>query len=154
MIDCDGKKCVDNILIIFKVQYLIVFLFFILKAIILVINYIIINEFSIFHSFLVIQLEQINEILRKDYIDDIYLKVFINVLMIAISIFFILMLLEIIEINICNLSQNTKKNIGNRAILDKELSAIFEDFDDEEEKEEKDDNEKKDEKDEKDEKDV
>ena len=148
IIDYNGKKYIDNILIIFKVQYLIVFLFFILKAIILVINYIIINEFSIFHSFLVIQLEQITELLRKDYKDDIYLKVFINVLLIAISIFFILMLLEIIEINICNLSQNTKKNIGNRAILDKELSAIFEDFDgEEEEKDEKDENEKKDEKD-------
>ena len=54
--------------------------------------------------------------------------------------------MEIIEINICNLSRNTKKNIENRALLDKELSAVYEDNlgEEEEEKEEKDQNVEKD----------
>ena len=64
--------------------------------------------------------------------------------------------MEIIEINICNLSRNTKKNIENRALLDKELSAVYEDNlgeEEEEEKEEKDEKEEKEEKVEKEEKD-
>ena len=46
----------------------------------------------------------------------------------CINIFFILVFLEIIELNICNISYNTQKNIENRIINDKNNYSI--DFDD------------------------
>ena len=102
-------------------------LFFTFKSIVLVLNYVIVNEFSVCHSFLLIQITQIIEnaiILSLDFgsSDKTYdiLLAFIFVFF-ALNIFFILLFLEIIEINCCNINYNTKKNIAERATIDVEM---------------------------------
>jgi len=51
----------------------------------------------------------------------------------CINVFFILLFLEIVEINICKISYNNKKNIQKRAFIDIELSrSDYEDNNDEE----------------------
>ena len=133
---CEGYLCLEeynektyfgNILLIFNVNIFIMLLFFTLKAIVLVLNYVIINEFSVCHSFLLIQITQIIEnaiILSLDFgsSDKTYdiLLAFIFVFF-ALNIFFILLFLEIIEINCCNINYNTKKNIAERATIDVEM---------------------------------
>jgi hypothetical protein len=49
--------------------------------------------------------------------------------------FLILLFLEVIEINICKISYNTRKNISKRAFAEIENSKLYDDDDDSEEEE-------------------
>ena len=140
-IPCDAGCCVveynekeyfGNIILIFGLYGLYMFLLLFLKALLTLLSYIIIYEFSVCHSFIILNLSEIREfgLLRKKYEYIAY------IIFRCITIYFlvnilILIFLEIIEINICGLSFNTKKNIESRAILDSKYSIDDEMYDDE-----------------------
>ena len=71
--------------------------------------------------------------------EDIYYFI-INVVLLIIGIFFILIFLEMIEINFCGMSYNTKENVKNRSEIEIEFvdknKNDENNSDDEEEKEE------------------
>ena len=115
----NGKYYFAQILNIFSIPGLFLFIIYLLQGFTLALNYNVIYEFSVFHSFLVIQLYQILT-MKSDEESD-YILIIIQFL---IGIFFILVFLEIIEINICNISYNTKLNISKRAINDEELLTV------------------------------
>ena len=115
----NGKYYFAQILNIFSIPGLFLFIIYLLQGFTLALNYNVIYEFSVFHSFLVIQLYQILT-MKSDEEGD-YILIIIQFL---IGIFFILVFLEIIEINICNISYNTKLNISKRAINDEELLTV------------------------------
>ena len=115
----NGKYYFAQILNIFSIPGLFLFIIYLLQGFMLALNYNVIYEFSVFHSFLVIQLYQILT-MKSDEEGD-YILIIIQFL---IGIFFILVFLEIIEINICNISYNTKLNISKRAINDEELLTV------------------------------
>ena len=138
IVEYEDKKYFGNILSIFNITSLLSFSLYLLKAVLLVFNYIIIHSFTVCHSFLVIELTHILQIVglmifKKSYVLDISI-----LLLSFLNFFFILLFLEIIEINIWNISYNTTKNIESRAILDKVISDIVSEgnTDDEEEIEE------------------
>ena len=138
-VEYNGQHYLGNILGIINISGLFILLFLIIKAILLVFNYIIIHDFSVCHSFLLIQFSQIleNSSMVGLNLDNDNLKFFIILIFFCINIFFILLFLEIVEINICKISYNSKKNIQKRALIDKELSVSdYEDNNDDEEIEE------------------
>ncbi len=138
-VEYNGQHYLGNILGIINISGLFILLFLIIKAILLVFNYIIIHDFSVCHSFLLIQFSQIleNSSMVGLNLDNDNLKFFIILIFFCINIFFILLFLEIVEINICKISYNSRKNIQKRALIDKELSVSdYEDNNDDEEIEE------------------
>ena len=118
----NNKKYFANIWTIFNISGLFMFFIFILKAIISALNYVVIHDFSVCHSILIIQFMQITEKGTFDNSNNINhdtTTIFIlKFLFLCLNIFFILIFLEIIELNICNMNYNTQKNIENRSIDD------------------------------------
>lgn len=117
-VEYNGQYYYDNMLVIFSVFGVAMFIFVIIKAIILLINYFIIYNYSVCHSFLLIQLKNMFEIFL---FMTISIKFFYSLIIVLTIIFFfnisfILIFLEFIEINRCKLSDNTKKNISIRAV--------------------------------------
>ena len=109
------------------------FALFLIKAILLVLNYIIIHDFTVCHSFLFLQLFYFIEIVNLLVKENSLYKSITLLIISFINIFFILLFLEFIEINIFKISYNTKKNIESRAFDDKEFYAINDGENDEEE---------------------
>ena len=127
----NGKKYFGHILSIFDMNIFKRLLFFTLKSILLVLNYVIINEFSVCHYFLPIKINQLFEnslwyISFGFAIDDVFFKLIIASIFVifGLSIFCILLFLEIIEINCCKINYNTKKNIEKRAVTDLEFDDL------------------------------
>ena len=112
------KRYFANILAIFSIPGLFMFIIFILKAITLVLEYNIILNFTVFHSFLIIQLTQFLEASSIKMMGDSKAYLAITLINFVLSIFLIFLFLEIIEINIFKISHNTKSNIEMRAIND------------------------------------
>ena len=112
------KRYFANILAIFSIPGLFMFIIFILKAITLVLEYNIILNFTVFHSFLIIQLTQFLEASSIKMMGDSKAYLAITLINFVLSIFLIFLFLEIIEINIFKISHNTKTNIEMRGIND------------------------------------
>ena len=112
------KRYFANILAIFSIPGLFMFIIFILKAITLVLEYNIILNFTVFHSFLIIQLTQFLEASSIKMMGDSKAYLAITLINFVLSIFLIFLFLEIIEINIFKISHNTKTNIEMRGITD------------------------------------
>ena len=136
---CDGYLCLEeyngkyyfgNFVSILNINIFILLLFFTLKSIVLILNYVIINEFSVCHSFLLIKISQMLEnsihILIFGFGDDASSNIIIASIFIFFGfyIFFIFLFLEIIEINSCNINYNTKKNIASRANSDFDMEDL------------------------------
>ena len=123
----NGEYYFGNLLALFNMSFLFLLMIFILKAILLVLNYIIIHDFSVCHSFLIIQLTQLlgNISLLWFNLKENYYLLLILLFYFGINIFFILLFLEIIEVNICNISYNTKNNIQKRANSEMEISNLL-----------------------------
>ena len=85
------------------------FALFLIKAILLVLNYIIIHNFTVCHSFLFLQLFYFIEIVNLLAKENSLYKSITLLIISFINIFFILLFLEFIEINIFKISYNTKK---------------------------------------------
>ena len=134
------KHYYANILAIFTIHGLFWFIMLLLYSIITVINYIIIYKFSTFHSFIILIFGQIFYLfykIGKEENNKKYLLFIIALIATFFNIFFILLFLEIIEINICGISYNTSINIESRAISEIEFSiAENKEYNCEEEKEE------------------
>ena len=122
----NGKYYFGNLLSLFNMSFLFLLIIFILKSILLVLNFIIIYDFSVCHSFLIIQLTQMigNVSLLLLNLEETYYILIMILFFFGINIFFILLFLEIIEVNICNISYNTKKNIQIRAKSEMEISNL------------------------------
>ena len=145
----NGTTYLGNILEIFSVSGIFILILFILQAFIEIINYVVIHDLSVCHSFLIIHVTQILDLNKEEntfnkYNDDyVYLYIFLGVFLSVLSTVLILLFLEIIEIHICGLSYNTKKNIEKRAMLDEDVYDINDNdsinSDEEEEKDEKED---------------
>ena len=112
------KRYFANILAIFSIPGLFMFIIFILKAITLVLEYNIIHNFTVCHSFLIIQLTQFLEASSIKMMGDSKAYLAITLINFVLSIFLIFLFLEIIEINIFKISHNTKTNIEMRGITD------------------------------------
>ena len=120
LVEYNGDVYIGQILKIFSIFGVFMLLIMIAKAIIKILMYITINKFSIFHCFLLINFTYIiDEVDFRDS-DYLYLSIIINSIIFIFGTFFILVFLEIIELNICGMSYNTKKNIEKRAIFDAE----------------------------------
>ena len=138
----NDQKYFAHFLTIFNFSGLFFLFIFILKAVISVLHYIVIHDFSVCHSIFIIQFHQnILGILLKT--NNALLTFILIVLFLGINTFFISIFLEIIELNICNISYNTKKNIQGRIIDDNnyymiEMKQYKDDDVEEEEKEEED----------------
>ena len=119
-----GNYYSAQILTIFNIPGLFLFIIFLLKAILLVLNYIIIDKFSVCHSFFLIQFgfivnfKPLNELKKEKN------NIIISLVFFCVNIFFILLFLELIELNICKISYNSKFNIENRAISENELITM------------------------------
>ena len=137
----NGDNYFAHIFEIFRVSQIFIFFIYLFKAITLAFNYVIIYDFSVCHSFLLLHISQILEI--KIFIEgteDIIYIIFIIIFVYGVSTFLILLFLEIIEINICGISYDTKKNIEKRANIEMFISENEEEADDnsDEEKENED----------------
>ena len=125
-----------HILDIFTIPGLFMFIILLLKATLLVLDYIIILEFSVYHSFLFIHMAQITEISSIENIKETYFYHIFLLIFFFLGIFFVLLFLEMIELNICKISYNTKRNIESRAIDDKFYSILNNEENEEDEEEE------------------
>ena len=122
-----------HILDIFSIPGLFMFIILLLKAILLVLDYIIILEFSVCHSFLFIHITQILDISSMENIKNTYIKYIMGSIFFFLGIFFILLFLEMIELNICKISFHTKRNIERRAKVDSFYSILNNEENEEEE---------------------
>ena len=137
-----------NIILIFTIPGLFLFIFLIFRAIVLILNYITIHYFSVCHCFLLLHSIMIFDSgpFKKLNSGKFSMKtIFISLIFYILGFFFILVFLEIIELNICGLSYNTKKNIEERAMLDIEnfnINCIRDESNEENEEEEREETEK------------
>ena len=108
-VEYNNKNYFGNIIPIFTIEGLILFLITIMKTSLLLMNYIIVNKFTVFHSYFAFQFTYLTCILLLG-ITQIDAQIIIALLIyFVISTFFLLIFIEIIEINICNISYYTKK---------------------------------------------
>ena len=120
-VEYNNKNYFGNIIPIFTIEGLILFLITIMKTSLLLMNYIIVNKFTVFHSYFAFQFTYLTCILLLG-ITQIDAQIIIALLIyFVISTFFLLIFIEIIEINICNISYYTKKNIIEREIQETKL---------------------------------
>ena len=130
-VEYDGKKYVANILSMFNISGLILFIGLAIKPFMTLLNYTTINEFSVCHSFLILNVSELYGVASpngnsnniKDIFGD-FIMIIIKFGFFVINTFLVLLFLELIELNIFNLSDNTKQNIEQRAILDKQMLDI------------------------------
>ena len=136
-IEYNGKYYFGNIFSIFNISIIFMILYFILKSVLLVLNYNIIHNFSVCHSFLIYQFSQLFEFgpfvaFGFGDLSDSYPALVMILIFFVINTFFVLLFLEIIEINICKMNYNTKRNIEKRARIDSQFSDLIVINDDEE----------------------
>ena len=110
----NSKRYFAHIMQLFDFFSLYMLLENIFYSVIKVIIYITIHNFTVCHSFMVLIFSEIFNGLFTPYL--LYIIIFI--IFGLIQIFVVSIFLEIIEINICKISENTTKNIGNRAKLE------------------------------------
>ena len=116
-VEYNNKKYFGNIKTILNLPSLLTLVNILIKTIQLVLAYIVINDYSVCHSFLIVQKFSVVEF--GLFSDD--LSLFFQILgeiLTIISVFFIFLFLEIIQINICKLNYDVKKNIEKRAAED------------------------------------
>ena len=130
-IPCEGKYCFAefnekkyyaNLFAIFNVGSIFIFVIFLLKAILLTLNYYTINKFSVFHSFLLLNFTELFSLIGVN-IENFILKIIYIIIFCFFGIFFVLLFLEIIELNLCGMSFNIKKYIEKR--MDFENSSFL-----------------------------
>ena len=123
-VEYNNKKYFGNILTIFNYFSLIPLGDIFIKTIRLVLTYKVIDDFSVCHSFLICQPFTVMEfgLISDDF--NVIFSAF-SYILILINIFLILVFLEIIQINICKLNHDLKKNIETRAM--KEFLVITND---------------------------
>ena len=123
-VEYNNKKYFGNILTIFNYFSLIPLGDIFMKTIRLVLTYKVIDDFSVCHSFLICQPFTVMEfgLISDDF--NVIFSAF-SYILILINIFLILVFLEIIQINICKLNHDLKKNIETRAM--KEFLVITND---------------------------
>ena len=124
-VEYNNKKYFGNILAILNYSNLFTLGGVLIKTILLVLTYIVINDFSVCHSFLIGQMISIMEF--GSYGGLNFFISTIGIILSFISLFFILLFLEIIEINIYKLNYNFKKYIERRATDDNLLAIINDD---------------------------
>ena len=124
-VEYNNKKYFGNILAILNYSNLFTLGGVLIRTILLVLTYIVINDFSVCHSFLIGQMITIMEF--GSYGGLNFFISTIGIILSFISLFFILLFLEIIEINICKLNYNFKKYIERRATDDNLLAIINDD---------------------------
>ena len=140
-VEYDGKKYVANIFSAFNYSGLILLLGYAVKPFMTLLNYITINEFSVCHSFLILNVSELYTVMSVDdnKIEEIFGDATVAIIQIGfflINTFLILLFLEMIELNIFNISDNTKQNIEQRALYDKILVDSFKEGNSEDEIEE------------------
>ena len=116
-VEYNNKKYFGNVKTILNLPSLLTLVNILIKTIQLVLAYIVINDYSVCHSFLIVQKFSVVEF--GLFSDDLIL--FFQILgeiLTIISVFFIALFLEIIQINICKLNYDVKKNIEKRAAED------------------------------------
>ena len=136
LLEYNKKKYFAHIFSIFTLSGLMMLGFYLFRAILVMINYIIINDFSVLHSFLLIYCSEIIgiKLILLDINTNLYYFIYYIVVYLGLGIFFILLFLEVIELNICGLSFYVKSNIQSRAM--KELLLFNDEGDDSDEEEE------------------
>ena len=129
----DEEKYFAHIFQIFRGFGLFLFIFLLIKAILSVLNYVVIHRFSVCHTILIIHLSQIIELYtfkkraEKNEPKDIGYIVFVCVGVLIIGTILVLIFLEIIEVHIFGMDRNIRNNIEKRAMLDIELSDTNDD---------------------------
>ena len=131
-LDYEGAYYLDNINFIFyEYGYKLIGLFFcsIFYALLKLLLNLTINNYTVCHAFLLLQNKEItsnisNELKSKKGF------IFVGLLLLThlIEFFVILVFLEIIELNFCNLDENIRRNIKDRA--DRETRGSIKDIDD------------------------
>ena len=116
-VEYNNKKYFGNILTIFNYSSLFTLGGVLIKTILLILTYKVINDFSVCHSFLIGQILSVLEY-SSNYIYNNFFILIIVLILFVINIFFILVFLEIIQINICKLNYDLKKYIERRATQD------------------------------------
>jgi len=116
-VEYNNKKYFGNILTIFNYSSLFTLGCVLIKTILLILTYKVINDFSVCHSFLIGQILSVLEY-SSNYIYNNFFILTIVLILFVINIFFILVFLEIIQINICKLNYDLKKYIERRATQD------------------------------------
>ena len=81
------------------------------RGIFILFGYVLVNDFTPLHIVLILIIGEISFAFNNEYNWKLYLKIVFFLFL----IFFILIFLEIIELNLCGLQQNTKKNIIDRS---------------------------------------
>ena len=120
-VEYNNKKYFGNIYTLFTIEGLFIFLISMMKTALLLMNYIIMNIFTAFHSFLILQFAISNcSLIFHIIANDVTIFIILLIDNIIIT-FFLLIFVEIIEINICNISYYSKKNIIEREIEDLKL---------------------------------
>ena len=144
----NGETYFANIYEIFSIINVFLFFIFLFKAFKTVLNYAIIRYFSVCHSFIYFQLSKLMSIFEnKESLPGGNSYFFIKLALLIIDIFFSLIFLEIIEVNICGISYNTKDNVRIRSDIEIEfVEKTKNEEDNSDEEEEKEIKEEKDEK--------
>ena len=124
-VEYNGKNYFGNIVLIFTLPGLLLFFISLIKEVFTILIYLIIQDFSVCHPYLLINITDLILIMIATY--DIYYKVYIIVVVLVIGNFMILIYLEIIEINICGISHNSKRNIEERSISESECFEFNDD---------------------------
>ena len=136
-VEYNGSKYFANIRLLFIWPSAFIFCSYIINTILVILNYFVIRDYSVLHSFLLIHFSQIFELSEiLNFYKNIYFNIFLLVFSLLFGTFLILLFLEVIEINICKISYNTRKNISKRAFAEIENSKLYDDDDDSEEEEE------------------
>ena len=110
----NSKRYFAHIMQLFDFFSLYMFLENIFYSVIKIIIYITIHNFTVCHSFMILIFSEI----FNGLLTPLLLYMIIFIIFGLIQIFVVLIFLEIIEINICKISENTKKNIDDRAKLE------------------------------------
>ena len=92
-------------------EILIFILLLFLRCIFILFGFIAINYFEATHIVLIVIIGEISFLFEDDYDWKLYVKIFFFIIL----IFFILVYVEILELNIFGIQKNTKKNITNRS---------------------------------------
>ena len=119
----NGKPYLANMHEIFSIKGIFLFFLFLIRAFLIVLNNIIIHNFSVCHSFLYYLLCQMGSFytIINDENNKINAIYFIIIISYIIGGILVLIFLEIIEINICGISYNTKQNIIKRSSIEIEF---------------------------------
>ena len=121
----NGKNYFGNVILIFTLPGLLMFFTSLIKAVFTILIYLVTQEFSVCHPYLLINISDLMIIINNSH--TIYYNVYIIVVVLGLGNFMILIFLEIIEINICGISHNSKRNIEERSIPESEFNEFNDD---------------------------